>query len=150
MKKLLAMAGAAVSMTVLAYTTSITDTTGYVVQSTGDGYNESSIINGTHFPGGRPVAGKDYLVNNGLITRTPGVNNADNTFQGNSLTLDGGANFLLKGPGSKITIADLRIYNAIMSQGDGNSLKTIKGGIAVYGTPSAPSIIMGSGIQAAN
>ena len=145
MKTTLPLMVSAVSMTALAYTTSITDTTGYVVQSTGDGYNESSIINGTHFPGGRPVAGKDYLVNNGLITRTPGVNNADNTFQGNSLTLDGGANFLLKGPGSKITIADLRIYNAIMSQGDGNSLKTIKGGITVYGTPSAPSIIMGSG-----
>ena len=145
MKTTLPLIVSAVSMTALAYTTSITDTTGYVVQSTGDGYNESSIINGTHFPGGRPVAGKDYLVNNGLITRTPGVNNADNTFQGDSLTLDGGANFLLKGPGSKITIADLRIYNAIMSQGDGNSLKTIKGGITVYGTPSAPSIIMGSG-----
>ena len=145
MKTTLPLIVSAVSMTALAYTTSITDTTGYVVQSTGDGYNESSIINGTHFPGGRPVAGKDYLVNNERITRTPGANNADNTFQGDSLTLDGGANFLLKGPGSKITIADLRIYNAIMSQGDGNSLKTIKGGITVYGTPSAPSIIMGSG-----
>ncbi len=145
MKTTLPLIVSAVSVTALAYTTSITDTTGYVVQSTGDGYNESSIINGTHFPGGRPVAGKDYLVNNEYVTRTPGANNADNTFQGNSLTLDGGANFLLKGPGSKVTIADLRIYNAIMSQGDGNSLKTIKGGITVYGTPSAPSIIMGSG-----
>ena len=128
-----------------AYEKAITDTTGYVVQSTGDGYNESSIINGAHFPGGAPVAGKKYLVNSGRTTRTPGVNNADNTFKGDSLTLDEGANFLLKGPGSKITIADLRIYNAIMNQGDGSSLKTVKGGITVYGTPSAPSIIMGSG-----
>lgn len=145
MKKLLTMTGAAVSMTAFAYTTSITDTTGYVVQNGNDAYNESSIINGTHFPGGKPVAGKDYLVNNGRTTRTPGGSNVDNTFQGDSLTLDGGANFLLKGPGSKITIADLRIYNAIINQGDGNSQKTLCGGITIYGTPSAPSIIQGSG-----
>jgi hypothetical protein len=58
------------------------------------------------------VAGKNYLVNNELLTRSPGVNNSDNTFRGDSLTLDGGANLLLKGQGSKLTIADLRVYNA--------------------------------------
>ena len=150
MKKILAIVAVAFGVgffcqSARAYEKAITDTTGYVVQSTGDGYGESSIINGAHFPGGAPVAGKKYLVNSGLTTRTPGVNNADNTFKGDSLTLDEGANFLLKGPGSKITIADLRIYNASMNQGDGGSIKTIKGGITVYGTPSAPSIIMGSG-----
>ena len=90
MKKLLILTCAVVSMTALAYTTSITDTSGYVVQTTGDAYGESSIINGNHFPGGAPVAGKDYLVNNELTTRSPGVNNSDNTFKGDSLTLDGG------------------------------------------------------------
>ncbi|MBR2839374.1 MAG: hypothetical protein IKE55_11355 [Kiritimatiellae bacterium] len=150
MKKLLiigtvALGGGFLCPSANAYEKAITDTTGYVVQSTGDGYGESSIINGAHFPGGAPVAGKKYLVNSGRTTRTPGVDNADNTFKGDSLTLDEGANFLLKGPGSKITIADLRIYNAIINQGDGSSLKTVRGGIAVYGTPAAPSIIMGSG-----
>ena len=106
-------------MTALAYTTSITDTTDYVVQTTDDAYGESSIISGNHFPGGAPVAGKDYLVNNELFTRSPSVNNSDNTFRGDSLTLDGGANLLLKGQGSKLTIADLRVYNAKISQGSG-------------------------------
>jgi autotransporter-associated beta strand protein len=149
-KKIFAVAAVALCagflcQSAMAYEKAITDTSGYVVQSAGDAYNESSIINGTHFPGGAPVAGKDYLVNSGRTTRTPGVSNADNTFKGDSFTLDEGANFLLKGPGSKITIADLRIYNAIINQGDGGSLKTLRGGIAVHGTPSAPSIIMGSG-----
>ena len=132
-------------LTAGAYTTAITDTTGYVVQSAGDGYNENSIISGTHFPGGAPMAGKKYLVNNELTTRSPAVNNADNTFKGDSLTLDGGANLLLKGPGSKLTIADLRVYNAGISQGDGNSTKTLKGGLTVYGTPSAPTLLWGNG-----
>ena len=145
MKKLLMMTSAAVSVTALAYTTSITDTTGYVVQTTSDAYGESSIINGNHFPGGAPVAGKDYLVNNELTTRSPGVNNSDNTFRGDSLTLDGGADLVLKGVGSKLTIADLRVYNAKISQGDGNSEKTLKGGLTVYGTPSAPTLFTGSG-----
>ncbi len=144
----IAAVAAQTASTVKAYTTSITDTTGYVVQDTSDlssGGGQSSIIYGHHFPGGAPVAGKDYLVNNELTTRSPAVNNADNTFNGDSLTLDGGANLLLKGPGSKLTIADLRMYNALISQGDGNSQKTLRGGLTVYGTPSAPSIISGSG-----
>ena len=145
MKKLLIMICAAVSMTALAYTTSITDTTGYVVQTAKDDPGESSIINGNHFPGGAPKAGNNYLVNNGLVTRSPAVNNSDNTFKGKSLTLDGGAELVLKGQGSKLTIADLRVYNAKISQGDGNGEKTLKGGLTVYGTPSAPTIFSGSG-----
>ena len=131
-------------LTAGAYTTSITDTTGYVVQSAGDGYNENSIISGTHFPGGAPVAGKKYLVNNELTTRSP-ASAGTYTFQGDSFTLDGGANLLLKGPGSKLTIADLRVYNAGISQGDGNSEKTLYGGLTVYGTPSAPTLLWGNG-----
>ena len=127
-----------------AYETAITDTTGYVVQSAKDGYNENSIISGAHFPGGAPVEGKDYLVNNGLDTRTPPTANASNTFKGNSFTLDGGANFLLKGSGSTMTIANLVIYNALISQGDGGSAKTLAGGMTVKGTVSAPSILQGS------
>ena len=84
-------------MTALAYTTSITDTTGYVVQTATDAVRKSSVINGDNFPGGAPVAGKNYLVNNELITRSPDVKDSDNTFEGDSLTLDGGANLLLKG-----------------------------------------------------
>ena len=132
-------------LTAGAYTTSITDTTGYVVQSAGDGYNENSIISGTHFPGGAPVAGKKYLVNNELTTRSP-ASAGTYTFQGDSLTLDGGANLLLKGAGSKVTIADLRVYNAAISQGDGNSEKTLAGGLTVYGTPSAPTLLWGNGV----
>ena len=132
-------------LTAGAYTTSITDTTGYVVQTASDGYNENSIISGTHFPGGAPVAGKKYLVNNELTTRSP-ASAGTYTFQGDSLTLDGGANLLLKGAGSKVTIADLRVYNAGISQGDGNSEKTLKGGLTVYGTQSAPTLLWGNGV----
>ena len=152
MKKLLvagviAFGGGLICTSANAWEKAITDTNGYVVQSASDEstQNQNSIISGANFPGGAPVAGKDYLVNGGLTTRTPVTANADNTFKGASFTLDEGANFLLKGPGSKITIADLRIYNAKISQGDGNSLKTLRGGMTVYGTPSAPSIIEGSG-----
>ena len=132
-------------LTAGAYTTSITDTTGYVVQNAADGYNENSIISGTHFPGGAPVAGKHYLVNNGLNTRTPPNANQSNIFRGDSFTLDGGANFLLKGAGSTITIGNLIIHNALISQGDGNSSKTLAGSMTVKGTALAPSIIQGSG-----
>ena len=146
MKKLLLITcTASAVLAAHAWETAITDTTGYVVQTTGDAYGESSIISGNHFPSGAPVAGKDYLVNNELTTRSPGVNNSDNTFRGDSLTLDGGADLLLKGPGSKLTIADLRVYNAKISQGDANSEKTLKGGLTVCGTPSAPTLFMGSG-----
>ena len=44
-----------------------------------------------------------------------------------------------------MTIADLRVYNAKISQGDGGGEKTLKGGLTVYGTPSAPTIFSGSG-----
>ena len=146
MKKLLVMTCAASAVLAAhAWETAITDTTGYVVQTATDAVGESSIINGNHFLGGAPVAGKDYLVNNELTTRSPGVNNSDNTFRGDSLTLDGGADLVLKGPGSKLTIADLRVYNAKISQGDANSEKTLKGGLTVCGTPSAPTLFMGSG-----
>ena len=149
MKKMLAVAAVALCVGFLcqpamAYETAITDTTGYVVQSAKDGYNENSIISGTHFPGGAPVAGKHYLVNNGLDTRTPPTANASNTFKGDSFTLDGGANFLLKGSGSTMTIANLIIYNALISQGDGGTAKTLAGNMTVRGTTSAPSILQGS------
>lgn len=146
MKKLLVITcTASAVLAAHAWVTAITDTTGYVVQTTGDAYGKSSVINGDNFPGGAPVAGKDYLVNNELTTRSPGVNNSDNTFKGNSLTLDGGAELVLKGPGSKLTVNDFRMYNALISQGDGNSEKTLKGGLTIYGTPTAPSIIWGCG-----
>ena len=70
----IAAVAAQTASTVKAYTTSITDTTGYVVQDTSDlssGGGQSSIIYGHHFPGGAPVAGKYYLVNNELTTRSP-------------------------------------------------------------------------------
>ena len=146
MKKLLVITcTASAVLAAHAWETAITDTTGYIVQSAKDDPGESSIINGSHFPGGAPVAGKAYLVNNGLVTRSPAVNNADNTFKGDSLTLDGGAELVLKGQGSKLTVNDFRMYNALISQGDGNSEKTLKGGLTIYGTPTAPSIIWGCG-----
>ncbi len=149
MKKLLvagviAFGGGLICTSAHAWEQAITDTNGYVVQSASDGYDQNSIISGAHFPEGAPVSGKDYLVNGGLTTRTPGTANADNTFKGASFTLDEGANFLLKGPGSKITIKDLRIYNALISQGDGGSTKTLAGSMTVKGTVAAPSIIQGS------
>lgn len=140
-----AATGAGLAPKALAWTTSITDTTGYVVQSVGDGYNENSIISGMHFPGGAPVAGKKYLVNNELTIRSP-ASAGTYTFQGDSLTLDGGAYLLLKGAGSKVTIADLRVFNAGISQGDGNSEMTLCGGLTVYGTPSAPTLLWGNGV----
>lgn len=127
-----------------AYTTAITDTTGYVVLNASDGYNQNSLVAGTHFPGGAPVPGKDYLVNAGLTIRSPAT--AGNyVFKGDSLSLDGGATFLLKANNSAITVADLRVYNAFVSQGDGNGGKRLKGGISVFGTPEAPSAFIGSG-----
>ena len=146
MKEPITILCVAVSVAAFAYTTSITDTTGYVVQTATDAAGTDSLINGAHFPGGAPTAGKDYLVNNEFNIRSPGTPGTY-TFQGDSLTLDGGASLLLKGPGSKVTIADLRMYNARILQGDGSSEKTLKGGLTVYGTPSAPTLFMGSGNQ---
>lgn len=148
MKRLLiagviAFGGGLICSSANAWEKAITDTTGYVVQSASDGYNQNSIISGAHFPEGAPVPGKHYLVT-GLDTRTPPTANVSNTFKGDSFTLDCGANFLLKGAGSKITIADLRIYNALISQGDGGSTKTLAGSMTVKGTVDAPSIIQGS------
>lgn len=135
---------AALALTANAYETAITDTTGYVVQNASDGYNQNSLVAGTHFPGGAPVAGKHYLVNNGLTNRSPAT--AGNyVFKGDSLSLDGGATFLLKANNSAITVADLRVYNAFVSQGDGKGGKRLKGGISVFGTPEAPSVFIGSG-----
>ena len=57
MKKLLVITcTASAVLAAHAWETAITDTTGYVVQTTGDAYGESSIISGNHFPGGAPVA----------------------------------------------------------------------------------------------
>ena len=145
MKKLLIIGAAAMAFSANAWEKAITDTSGYIVQNATDAAGQSSIINGAHFPSGAPIAGNAYLVNSGYYSRSPGVNDGVNEFKGDSLTLDEGATLLLKGPGSKLTIADLRIYNAMISQGDGNCRKTLKGAIKVYGKPSAPSIFIGSG-----
>ncbi|MBR3086381.1 MAG: hypothetical protein IKH04_08260 [Kiritimatiellae bacterium] len=141
----LAFVVAAHSAVAFAYTTSISDTSGYIVQSASDGAGKNSIIDGANFPGGAPVAGNDYLVNNGRDTRSPAIDKAASVFRGNSFSLDGGARFILKGKGSSIEIADFRIYNALVSQGDGASDKTLKGAMTVFGVPSAPSIFQGSG-----
>ena len=127
-----------------AYVTAITDTTGYVVLSASDNPGISSLINGNNFPGGAPVAGKDYLVNSTRTIRTPESGHPF-TFKGDSLTLDGGASLALKCPGSTTTISDLRIYNARVGQADGNCYKTLAGNLTVFGTPSAPSLLEGSG-----
>ena len=131
-------------MPVEAYETAITDTTGYIVLSATDNPGVSSLINGNNFPGGAPVAGKDYLVNAGRTIRTP-ESGSPFTFKGDSLTLDGGATLALKCPGSTTTINDLRIYNARIGQADGNSVKTLTGNMTVFGTPTAPAIFEGSG-----
>lgn len=128
-----------------AYTTAITDTTGYVVQNASDGFNQNSLVAGMHFPGGAPVPGKHYLVNNGLNTRTPPTDNASNTFKGDSLTLDGGANLMLKGKGSTFTVNNLIVYNALVTQSQGgNTTVTLGGNMTAKGTASAPSIIQGN------
>jgi len=124
--------------------TAITDTTGYVVLSATDAWQENSFINGKHFPGGAPVAGKDYLVNSQRMIRTP-ESGSPFVFQGDSLTLDGEATLLLKCPSSKTTINDLRIYNATISQGDANCAKELRGNMTVFGTPASPSMLSGSG-----
>ena len=79
-----------ICLSVEAYETAITDTTGYVVLSASDNPGISSLINGNNFPGGAPVAGKDYLVNSTRTIRTPESGHPF-TFKGDSLTLDGGA-----------------------------------------------------------
>ena len=127
-----------------AYETAITDTTGYVVLSATDSPGISSLINGNNFPGGAPVAGKDYLVNSARTIRTPESGHPF-TFKGDSLTLDGGASLALKCPDSTTTISDLRIYNARIGQADGNCYKTLAGNLTVFGTPAAPSLLEGSG-----
>ena len=130
--------------TVNAWENAITDTSGYVVQTATDSPGQSSLINGAHFPGGAPVAGKDYLVNNQFTIRTP-ESGSTFVFKGDSLTLDGDSTLALKCPNSKTTIDDLRIYNASIGQADGNCVKTLEGKMTVFGTPSAPSMLVGSG-----
>lgn len=130
-----------------AYTASITDTTGYVLLTSDDGAGKSSFADGTRWSDGAiPDGGtKDYLVNEGRVIRNPATENGSAIFGGRSLSLDNGANFILKGKGSTATVSDLRIYNALISQGDGNSTKTLKGGLTVFGTTAAPSVLQGSG-----
>ncbi len=136
---------AALALTANAYETAISDTTGYVVQNASDGFNQNSLVAGAHFPGGAPVPGKHYLVNNGLNTRTPPTDNASNTFKGDSLTLDGGANLMLKGKGSTFTVNNLIVYNALVTQSQGgNTTVTLGGNMTAKGTASAPSIIQGN------
>ena len=136
---------AALALTANAYETAISDTTGYVVQNASDGFNQNSLVAGAHFPGGAPVPGKHYLVNNGLNTRTPPTDNASNTFKGDSLTLDGGANLMLKGKGSTFTVNNLIVYNALVTQSQGgNTTVTLGGNMTAKGTASAPSIVQGN------
>ena len=141
----LAFVVAAHSAVAFAYTTSISDTSGYIVQSASDGAGNNSIIDGANFPGGAPVAGNDYLVNNERDTRSPATDKAASVFQGDSFTLDGGARFILQGKGSSLETSDLRTAAGIYSNLDGASDKTLKGAMTVFGTPSAPSIFQGSG-----
>lgn len=130
-----------------AYTTSIADTSGYVWLTSDDGAGKSSFVDGARWSDNAiPGDTKDYLVNvEGRVIRNPATENGSATFGGRSLSLDNGANFILKGKGSTTTVSDLRIYNAFISQGDGNSTKTLKGTMTVFGAPSAPSILQGSG-----
>ncbi|MBR1608536.1 MAG: hypothetical protein IJ678_02840 [Kiritimatiellae bacterium] len=130
-----------------AYTTSIADTSGYVWLTSDEGAGKSSFVDGARWSDNAiPGDTKDYLVNvEGRVIRNPATENGSATFGGRSLSLDNGANFILKGKGSTTTVSDLRIYNAFISQGDGNSTKTLKGSMTVFGTPSAPSIFQGSG-----
>ena len=149
MKKLLmigtaGLVGGFLCPTANAWVKSVIDTSGYTVLSGSDSSTQSSISTGVNF-GGTPVGTKDYLVNANRQIRSPNTANANTTFAGRSLTLDEGAGFILKGGGSSVTVSDLRFYNAQILQGDGNSQKTIKGGLTIYGTPSGPSMFMGSG-----
>lgn len=127
-----------------AYETAITDTTGYTMLSAKDGNGESSIATGAHF-GGAPASGTDYLVNNALDIRTPSAANANTTFGGHSLTLDGGARLILKGNRSKTTISDFRLYNSRIFHGEQNGAVTIAGGATVYATAANPVFVQGAG-----
>ena len=141
---LVALLGGFVCPSAEAYETAITDTTGYIVLSAGDSPGVSSFVYGNNFPGGAPVAGKNYLVNAGRTIRTP-ESGSPFVFAGDSLTLDGGSSLALKCPGSTTTINDLRIYNARIGPADGNCVKTLTGNMTVFGTPAAPSMFDGSG-----
>ena len=141
---LLASASLALTATVRAYETAITDTTGYTVLSASDTGTQSSIANGAHF-GGAPTSDKDYLVNNALDIRTPSTASANTSFGGHSLTLDGGARVILKGKSSKTTISDFRLYNSRLHHGEASSAVTIAGGMTVYATVANPAFVQGAG-----
>ena len=141
---LLVSASLALTATVRAYETAITDTTGYTVLSASDTGTQSSIANGAHF-GGAPTSDKDYLVNNALDIRTPSTASANTTFGGHSLTLDGGARVILKGKSSKTTISDFRLYNSRLHHGEASSAVTIAGGMTVYATVANPALVQGAG-----
>ena len=137
--------GIAMAQNVLAYETAITDTTGYTMQSASDGSSQSSIANGVNF-GGSLSSAKDYLANNSSWDlRTPATANANTTFGGRSLTLDGGARVILKGKNSKTTISDFRLYNSRLHHGEGSSALTIAGGMTIYATAANPAFVQGAG-----
>ena len=139
------LVGIAVVQNVSAYETAITDTTGYTVLSASDTGSQSSIANGVHF-GGSLSSTKDYLANNSSWDiRTSSSTGANTTFGGRSLTLDGGARVILKGPKSRTTISDFRLYNSRLHHGEGSSALTIAGGMTIYATAANPAFIQGAG-----
>lgn len=71
-----------------------------IVLAATDGFGATSFNAGTNWPGAlAPVAGKSYLVNSGLVLRTPNVANQTTVFAGARLAL-AESQFLLKGGNS--------------------------------------------------
>ena len=102
-----------------------------ILLAASDGFGTTSFNAGTNWPGAAvPVAGKNYLVTNGLTLRTPNVANQTTVFAGARLAL-GSSQFLLKG-GTSIVEANYVFDGVTVRNGeDAGQPVTVAGTVLV-------------------
>jgi len=110
-----------------------------ITQNATDTSGQSSFTNGTHFPGGAPVSGNDYVDPQYTIRTVD--SNASPTFTGASLTIGNGTAFsagggaptailaLKSATGNTTTVNSLILAGGAIGQATNNSTQTVAGNI---------------------
>jgi hypothetical protein len=106
-----------------------------VLLAASDGFGATSFNAGTNWPGAvAPVAGKNYLVTNGLTLRSPNVANQTTVFAGARLAL-APSQFLLKG-GNSILQANYVLDGVTVRNGEDAGQPVTLAGTALVVDPS--------------
>ena len=114
----------------LAMTATLTSAATITLVNT-QGVSQSWLTDVDWSNGAQPSPGNDYVVDGNRVLRTANIS-SDETFQGDSLTIEAGSRVALKGTGDHtVTINDLRLNGGQVSHFGSTDNLTLAGGITL-------------------